>query len=303
MEEIATNICAFCGRRAQLRDSHIIPKFVFDWLRDTSGTGYIRFSHTPNKPVQGGITVPLLCDQCEGAFSIWEKRVSEEVFSPLHKNPSQRRLYGKWLAKFSASVAWRVVTFFNQKGDFKHFSPRLSEAKNQALLKWKSFIEDKETNPGVFELHVIPLDGIENARDLDLPPNMTRYFLRSVDIDVACTDKSAFVYAKMCHLLLVGFIEMRGAKYWRGTRVHINRGFVGGKKDYAIPSNFLDYLKGRARTVADALDSISANQSRKITEKYQKNFDRAANSESFRAMTFDVALFGRNAFKKEHNDG
>jgi len=294
--------CAFCGNQAEIKESHIVPKFVFDWLKETSGTGYIRFSHTPNKREQDGLKIPLLCRNCEELFGKWEKQVSENIFKPLHSQPGQRREYGKWLAKFAASVSWRVLAFFKTKGKFDHFSDELKEAIERASQRWKDFIEDNEPYPGPYEQHILPLDGIASTSDPSTPPNMSRYFLRTVDIDVARTKKTAFVYAKMCHLLLVSFIEMPYASHWRGTKVHINRGYVGGKVGYAIPSGFGEYLKDRARMVAQAQDSISQKQWNNITKTYQAGLDRAANSESFRAMNFDVNIFGQSAFKDDENE-
>jgi hypothetical protein len=39
--------CALCGRAGPMLLSHIVPKFVFDWLKDSSGTGRIRTGFRP----------------------------------------------------------------------------------------------------------------------------------------------------------------------------------------------------------------------------------------------------------------
>jgi len=302
MNSSITTTCAFCGDRAELKESHIIPKFVFDWLKETSGTGYIRFSQTPNRREQEGLKSPMLCENCEQRFSIWEKQVSEKIFKPLHNHPGKGFKYGKWLAKFCASVSWRVATFYKSKGEFKHFSAALLESTDRALQRWKDFILDVQPHPGPFEHHILPLQAIAHTSDPETPSNINRYFLRTVDIDAACTKTQAFVYAKMCHVLLVSFIEMPAAKHWRGTKVHINRGYVGGNVVYSLPASFGEYLKSRARIVSQALDSISVKQWAKITETYQKDLDRAANSESFRAMNFDVNQFGQAAFRNDKDE-
>jgi len=128
---------------------------------------------------------------------------------------------------------------------------------------------------------------------------MSRYFLRSVDIDAVSSSSSAFIYAKMCHFLLVGFIEMPAAKEWRGTKLHINHGRVGGKVNYVLPGSFVSYLKSRARMMAQAQDSISETQWRRITETCERDLNRAADSESLRAMNFDVTLFGGDSFRTD----
>ncbi len=50
--------CRLCGKNADLQESHIIPSFVYRWLKDSSGTGYLRFGPEPNKRVQDGYKNP-----------------------------------------------------------------------------------------------------------------------------------------------------------------------------------------------------------------------------------------------------
>jgi dGTP triphosphohydrolase len=54
----------------------------------------------------------------------------------------------------------------------------------------------------------------------------------------------------------------------------------------------------KAKGAADVQGTMSERQNKKIEESYKKDFDRVANSESFRAMSHDARLFGRDAFKK-----
>lgn len=297
MTEDRKTICAFCGNSAELKNSHIIPKFVFDWLKETSGTGYLRYASTPNKREQDGIKIPLLCEDCENMFSVWEREVAENIFKPLSKRPSIHRDYRKWLAKFSASVCWRVGIYFKLTGGYANFSDRMKESRDVALQRWKRFITDDERNPGPYELHLLPLDGIASFSGPDMPPNINRYLLRTVDIEVPSSSTMGFIYAKMCHLLLVGFIEMPSASQWCGTKIHVNRGYVGGKVNYQLPAKFLDFLNDRARIISKSMDTISEKQWGKIFETYRKDLDRAANSESIRAMNFDVDLFEQAAFE------
>ena len=55
----------------------------------------------------------------------------------------------------------------------------------------------------------------------------------------------------------------------------------------------------KAKRAANAKERISEKQKKKIDESYLKNMDRAANSESFRAMSEDLKLFGSTAFRVE----
>ena len=64
--------CAFCGENDNLAESHVLPAFVFRWLRGRSGIGHMRQTDNPNKRVQDGLKFHWLCLKCEGQFSHYE---------------------------------------------------------------------------------------------------------------------------------------------------------------------------------------------------------------------------------------
>src|SRR5438105_3665023 len=75
--------CALCATLAPLQKSHIIPKFVFRYMR-TSSPGRIRDSTAPNRLIQDGPKIPLLCAPCEERFAAWETPFAERIFLPFH---------------------------------------------------------------------------------------------------------------------------------------------------------------------------------------------------------------------------
>jgi hypothetical protein len=67
-----TNPCRLCSETKELRESHILPGFVYRWMKETSATGYLRFGQQPNVRVQDGLKLHLLCGDCEQRFNQWE---------------------------------------------------------------------------------------------------------------------------------------------------------------------------------------------------------------------------------------
>ena len=63
--------CRLCRLSDDLRESHIIPSFVFKWLKKTSATGYLRFAEGDAASKQDGVKIPLLCGTCEQRLSSW----------------------------------------------------------------------------------------------------------------------------------------------------------------------------------------------------------------------------------------
>jgi hypothetical protein len=64
--------CRLCGAVKELQESHILPGFVFRWMKETSATGYLRSRQQPNLRVQDGLKLHFLCADCERRFNQWE---------------------------------------------------------------------------------------------------------------------------------------------------------------------------------------------------------------------------------------
>jgi hypothetical protein len=133
-----------------------------------------------------------------------------------------------------------------------------------------------------------------------MPPNMNRYFSREVEADVGATGTSAFVQVKICRLMVLGFVQMPNSREWKGTRVKMRRGSIGGPQTYCLPKNFGDYLIERAKHVASLQASISEPQKEKIVAAMRGDLDRVASSDTFEAISQDVKMFGPAAFKRQN---
>ena len=125
--------CQLCGKKRDLKESHMIPSFVYKWLKASSGTGHIRFGGTPNLRSQDGYKVYLLCGSCEDLFNTWETTFANLIFHPLNKGEASSFKYGPWMLKFAVSVSWRVLTYFIKEIDLSHFPTNLQEKAKRAL--------------------------------------------------------------------------------------------------------------------------------------------------------------------------
>lgn len=76
------------------------------------------------------------------------------------------------------------------------------------------------------------------------------------------------------------------------------RGGALRHREYVFPAPFGEFLADRAKRVWDVMNAISEPQQRKINESIRSDLDRFANSDMFKAMKFDVEVFGRAAFRK-----
>ena len=99
-------ICAFCNVEDRLRESHVLPAFVYRWLRSRSGVGHIRRTDSPNRRVQDGVKLQWLCDDCETLFSGYETAFATKLFYPW-QDGTNRIAYNEWLLSFCVSISWR----------------------------------------------------------------------------------------------------------------------------------------------------------------------------------------------------
>jgi hypothetical protein len=293
--------CALCARIASVVDSHIVPKFVFRYLRQTS-PGLIRSSDSPNRRQQDGPVIPLLCSDCEELFSGWEAAFADKVFRPLHEKKFfgiPQFQYGPWALKFAVSLSWRVVQFMKARAGRGHHSKHLTPGQGNTLAAaettWAAFLRGEVANPGTFEQHIFPLDALMGSRSERLSPAINRYLLRAVDMDIVAAPDTAFVFTKMPGLMVIGFVVIPDRRHWVGGKLHVSKGVIG-TRTYKLPGAMLGYVSRRADATAAAVRSLSPRQLARSQQVIDQNLDNLAGSEPFRAMAADVAIFGDDAF-------
>ena len=119
--------CKLCYEDKELQNSHIIPKFVYNWMKQT-GTGRFRQGLNINKPIQDGIKEFLLCRDCELKFSKREDWFKKIVFSSFIDKGVTTFYPSDNLKYFAVSLLWRVLIYFKDDGNNYKFKEKLDEA-------------------------------------------------------------------------------------------------------------------------------------------------------------------------------
>jgi hypothetical protein len=301
METIGT--CKLCDSEGPLEESHIVPSFVFKWLKNTSGTGLFRHGAQPNKRVQDGLKRYWLCRACEDRLNVWETKFATEIFHPFTKGLSNRAIYSAWLLKFCVSISWRTLTYLitEHRTAFGDFSPQLMNQTEKSLSEWKRVLLGGEASGASFEQHMLPLDAVASFTDPRTPVNINRYLLRAVELDVARAGETAFVYSKLGPFIILGFVSLKYPEQWSGGTKVDCRGTIHPQA-YVLPESFGHYVYSRARRSRQILTAISDRQNEKTQDDFRRKMDRLATSETFRAVSEDVRLFGKRAFEIENDD-
>jgi hypothetical protein len=293
--------CRLCGVESDLQLSHVLPAFVFRWMRESSGNGHMRLGSSPNQRVQDGVKRHWLCTSCEGLLSCSETAFATKLFYPYTSDGSALIIYGEWLLRFCVSVSWRVLQFYKEETSLKGYEPNAVARIAEAEATWRAFLLGQRPHPGHFEQHLVPFDAIESIsnRSENLSPNLNRYLMRAVDMDLCRSETTNVAYSKLGRFVILGFIREDHLSRWQGTKVHVKTGRIEPRQ-YTMPREFFKYLNSRARHVAALLSRVSRRQSEKIDQAFRANVDKFVGSDEFVAMQNDVRMFGDAAFTRDH---
>lgn len=262
-------ICAFCGTKAELRQSHVLPAFVFRWLRSRSGKGYIRHTESPNRRVQDGLKLPWLCEICEGHFGKYEAAFAAKVFHPCH-DAKYRIPYKEWMLKFCVSVSWRVLKYARGRNIGAQYSDEQNRLMDEADARWRAFLNDQVPHPARFEQQLIIFDFVKDTTIADLPNNFNRFMTGAVTLDIVGSERSLMTFAKMGRFMIFGIIQ-KGPNRWEGTKIHVKDGILQPGK-FIIPAGLLELFRDKANYSRVSMTQISDRQRAKIDKNIIENF-------------------------------
>jgi hypothetical protein len=287
-------VCELCAKHAPLLQSHVLPAFVFKWLKQA---GHIRYAEAPNRRSQDGVKRNWLCRECEDLFNSFETPFASRIFHPYDLNRSIRIRYGEWMLKFCASVAWRSLLHLKQDQQVTQFNERQVGLVDDALRTWSRYLRGEYKHTGSFELHLLPFDEIAHTGGHKFSPNINRYLTRAIDINAGSSNSMCFTYSKLGPFAVFGFIQSDHSQQWKGTKVS-HRGGWFEPGNYTLPRQLMDFLNERASRTSKAMEKISATQQKKIADSLKADPERFLQSGLFRAMQRDIEMFGTEAFAK-----
>jgi hypothetical protein len=141
------------------------------------------------------------------------------------------------------------------------------------------------------------MDRIESAT-VGLSPNINRYLMRAVQIDICHGKETLFTFTKFGRFVVLGFISQANPSSWSGSRINSNHGTIE-PRNYNMPAAFMGYVNDKAESLTGVTRAISEKQRAKINDTFISNIDRITGSDFFEAMSADVEMFGSMAF---HNN-
>jgi len=276
-------ICALTKKEGILRQSHIYPKFVIEWMKKT-GSPYLRRGIEPNRRYQDGYKLALLSEEGEQMFSLREKWFAEKIFVPFLNDSKISIKYGEELYYFAISILWRILVLelrSDKIEDFKHYQLML-----RAEEQWRDFLY-KGIYPIDFDnIHMMLTDRIQ-IHDFNMD-GVEYYFCRQCDGTTIYSNENSqcVIYVKFARFFFFGILDGWISEPKIGIKIHPTKGvFSMFDQSQVIDPLFSIFIKKRI-TVINEMCVASPSQQEKILEDIKGN-DKFLKSEAWDILQKD----------------
>lgn len=292
-------ICKLCEKESHLQKSHLYPKFVVKWIKETSMNGYLRNQVDINRRQQDGPKYDWFCRDCEQILSQAEKRFSENVFKPYttavdsgkFSNIFPATLSGEYILRFVIGLQLRSVLAVD---DFERLSQEQRAKISKFMSHWRKFLLGKSPKTGECESHILLLtttkDVMVKGNTRDFPPNINRYLVRSLDNTILFSDDGEYlgVYTKLGPMAFYTSIIPRRVKGLENTKIAMKENTLTRPQIFGDEciTNFIWF--DRPLEVESVKGDISEKQSNVISDSMKKDPEKALNSLGFRMFQLDM---------------
>ncbi|WP_435065628.1 hypothetical protein [Halobaculum sp. EA56] len=273
--------CALCGEVAQLKDSHIIPRFVLKYIKISGATPFLTKIDDPENRFQDH-TEELLCGACEQKLNQFENPFAGHIFYPYVRDGKKNLEYSKWLQKFIISVDWRIIK--SELSAWEELPAHERQAVISAKEIWIDILRgDKSLKNDPFTHHIILLDDLDLRTDpSELPEKWEFYRGRAVDATVTEGIETHY-YFKFPGIAFISCIQPTEVPGFRNTRVY-RTGEIGPSQ--SIPREWESFLLNRVEKAFS--HDISDKRHEQITEWIEERPERAIESKTFQTWAEEM---------------
>ncbi len=277
-----TGECKLCGRFGELEAGHIIPAFVFRYIRETGliQGGGLRFVEQPNKVVQDGDKRHWFCKACEGKFSKDEQKFYEKIFKPTNEGHQPQLDYGPELLRFCVSLSWRTLLRYQEIDHDETERRPVSELdeKDQKLItkaemEWKDYLNGNGRSSEKF-VHHIAIMGKIDSLPLDMSVGINKYIQRAPHQAILSLKTGVVIFTKLPGIFIFGIIRDDEAWLWNRTQVLSSGGTLPGNETVSLPYWFRAYLNEKAEQYQEMSKLLSERQRERTDQKVQKEAER-----------------------------
>ena len=229
-------ICALCRHESELQLSHIIPKFVGKYLKETS-IGNIRNHALSERIVQDIEKDYLLCHNCEELFSANERYFSTALFYPYLREKRDTFAYDERLFYFLTSMSWRSlyldIVDFTRDGSLK-----LDVLENMidSDKTMREFLLGKRADLGKIEHHIFffgritEVNAVSDSLFKKGRPHTTIH--RSLTSYSGYADNTIYTITNLMGIVIVTLYSKDQDELWQRTQIQNGVGVICAKDQH-----------------------------------------------------------------------
>ena len=261
--------CALLDKEKELRQSHIVPKLFYTYLKKDAG-------NNPFYSVYGmhldGYKVQLLCQEAETLLSKYETYFSNKIFRSIVNEKNTEVAYDSHLLIFVVSLIWRcAIDYKNTVENNEDFSSKTLEFLDPILDNWKRYIIG-ESNCLNESFYIFPIT--EEWLDKNgIPPIYHRTFLCDIGWNFYIDKGTVAFYVVTPHFLFVSVLFSEDDNYLFSDISNIQETGCVNTNTRMTPDllKMLNYLGNKD---IQAIGKVFKNK-KKIQEKLDQNPDYA----------------------------
>ncbi len=284
--------CALCGIEAELEESHIIPKFVYKTMKKNSPTGNMRMVSEPNKKVQDGYKMKLLCGKCEDLFNVDETLFANIIYHKFQKGTLTNFEYDEWLERFIVSVNWRGL-YLDILGFVKEQNINAKELEYLIACekKLREYLLNINSSLEGIENHVFFFNEITEANKEIAGMNLHSSIGGNIGGYTVVNDTydCAYVFLNLQGFIIVTILKHSKDDEWQGTKVQKQGHFDLTTPQY-IKSPLMDEFRFISSEIKDSKSKLSDTQKEKIKSEVIKNQEKFLKSKAYERLLHDKNL-------------
>lgn len=291
MESISLTSCALCGETEAIRKSHIIPKFIYRYFKDTS-TGRLRRIDNPNITHQDGQKENMLCGNCEGKVNKFETIFANALFYPYKKEGIKQFTYDKWLSYFITSVSWRIL-YLDIIGFVREGLIGLEAINNLTKSEkiMREYLLGNRDSLDYIENHIFFIEDLDSVPEeiVKLQPHVSIHRSIGGYTVVNVRENTYFTMTNLMGIFLITFYNQGEYESWEGTKITNGIGTIEAR-DQHVTSIFGQEITAMIKAIDITKGQLSENQSEAIINRLRKAGEKIMDYEVFEEKKKDLKL-------------
>ena len=276
-------LCKLCLNSDDLKHSHVLPRFLGKYLKNTSATGYLMAIDTEGRPSRGQdlYKTKLLCSGCEAILNEAEIFFANTIFYPFQHRTLGTIPIDERLSRFAVSVSLRALWImqFAQHPLVARWQKELKELE----IEWRSYLLNSQNFvKGHNSHHILLCDENLLAVGVRNSPNLIYSVMRTSAYYLFEKFDKAYVFANLAGVQVISMISPVELPVSRGTQVYPEQTFGVVTPPGIGWGGYYQNLLGLARELDAASSRLSEAQKERIDRAM--NTERAAKSEDVRIL-------------------